>query len=115
MLTWDELKAAGQLTEYVTPGNVTKDMKCPICGGCYVCTRNFEEHGCRPRTRPGGKLTPRSLDRLPWKAFRNGDGEWIYSNQAPILLEAINNGHNEFGGYRYWTYEDNKFIARKVN
>jgi len=116
MLSWDEMMAKGQITVYRTPGNITKDIECPKCGGWYVCTEDFREHNCIPKNRSKRKLTPSDLDRLPWKTFRKGNGEWIFSNVAPYLLEAINNGHASFGNYHYWTYEGNRgtiFIARR--
>ncbi|MQY61997.1 hypothetical protein GH146_01750 [archaeon] len=114
MLTWDELMAKGQITVYVTPGNITKDFTCTKCGGHYVCTEDFKEHNCIPRNTSKGKLTTQDLDELPWKLFKKRDGAWIFSNQAPYLQTAIINGHTTFGAYRYWISDNGKFIGRSL-
>jgi len=116
LLTWDQLEAFGQLETYTTFGNVTKNIPCPTCEAISVCTYDYIEHKktkCTPKDKSKGKLSPRDLDRLPWKAFRKGNGEWIFSNQATYLLEAIRNGNTTFGNYHYWLYGDNRFIARR--
>ncbi|GAG94925.1 unnamed protein product, partial [marine sediment metagenome] len=74
---------------------------------------DFKNHLCTPKNTATNKLTPTDLDKLPWTTFRRGNGEWIFSNRATYLLEAISNDHTNFGNHHYWLYEDNKFIARR--
>ena len=116
LLTWDQLEALGQLETYTTFGNVTKNIPCLTCEAISVCTYDFMEHKktkCLPKDTSKGKLHSTDLDKLPWKTFRKGTGEWIFSNQAIYLLEAISNGNTTFGNYRYWLYGDNRFVARR--
>jgi len=113
-ITIEELEKRGQVIHHPgPPGNIITPCYCKKCGGHYTCTSDFKNHKCTPKSTSKGKLTPRDLDRLSWRRFRKGNGEWIFSNQAPYLLEAIINGHTTFGNYRYWTYEDNRFIGRR--
>ena len=125
MLTWDELMAKGQILIRHTPGNVTKNMHCKICESNYCSTKDYNGHITAPKhqealkhppNKSKGQLTPTDLNKLPWKKFKRGNGEWIFSNQAPHLLEAINYGTTTFGNYIYWTYEGDRgtiFIARR--
>lgn len=113
-VTIDELEKRGQVIHHPgPPGNIIKPCYCGKCGGHYTCTSDYNNHNCIPKSTSKGKLTPTDLDKLPWKTFRKGTGEWIFSNQATYLLEAIINGNTTFGNYHYWTYGDNRFIARR--
>ena len=116
LLTWDQLDARDQIIYYTSPGNITENISCPTCKATFVCTYDFMEHKktkCLPKDTSKGKLHSTDLDKLPWTTFRKGNGEWIFSNNAPYLLEAIRNGNATFGNYKYWTYGDNRFIARR--
>ena len=99
-------------------------MSCKICGGSFVSTLDFEIHlggehhkkvVSNPVNSSGGKLTPNDLNKLPWKAFRSKKGWWIYSEDAPYLRDAILNGNNVIGDYKYFLYGGNKCIGRSLN
>jgi hypothetical protein len=114
-VTMDELRRRGQVTEHpLPPGHKIVPCYCGNCGAHFENTYDFELHkrGCKSKPKTD-QLTPAALDTLPWKPFRKGNGEWIFSNQATLLLEAITSGNTRFGNYHYWTYGDNRFIARK--
>ena len=110
--------------EYMTKGNVIQNMPCKACGSNYSCTLDFKTHLSgdfhknikeNPLNSSEGKLTPNDLNKLPWKAFRSGKGWWIYSEDAPYLRDAIQNGNNVIGGYKYFLYGGNKCIGRSLN
>ena len=103
--------------------NITRDMCCKICGGSYCSTLDFEVHlsgeyhknaKANPVNSAEGKLTPNDLNKLPWRAFRSGKGWGIRLNVAPYLVEAINNGSNIFGDYKYYLLHDAKLVGRSL-
>jgi len=113
-LTLQQLKEKGQVEYYplpprykITPCYRTK------CGPPLENTYDYEIHKKHCKGKQTPRLTQKSLDTLPWKPFRNNNGEWIFSNQAPHLLEAICNGHTQIGDHQYWTSQDNRFIGRR--
>jgi len=62
-------------------------------------------------------LTPEELDSLDWKPYPEGEGEWIFVDEAPPkLLEALREkGSVVIGGYRYALREgrSKRFISRR--
>ena len=99
-------------------------MHCEVCGGNYTCTSDFKAHllgdhhknvKTNQKNRSSGKLTPNDLNKLPWSAFRSKKGWWIRSEDAPYLRDAINNGHADIGGYKYFTYAGEACIGRSLN
>jgi len=113
-VTIDELEKRGQVIYYPgPPGNTITPCYCGKCETHFTCTHDYKTHSCTPKDKSKGKLSPTDLDKLPWTTFRKGNGEWIFSNKAIYLLEAITNGNTTFGTYHYWLYGDNQFIARR--
>ncbi len=113
-VTIEELEKRGQVIYHPgPPGNIITPCYCEKCQKFSSCTADHKRHLCIPKNTSKQKLTPTDLDRLPWTTFRKGNGEWIFSNQAPYLLTAIINGNTTFGNYHYWTYGDNRFIGRR--
>lgn len=65
------------------------------------------------------ELPKEALESLPWKPYKSGSGEWIFSNledpTAKSLREALakNNGRVKLHGVTYrFSSQDNKFISR---
>ena len=103
--------------------NVIKNMHCKVCGSNYTCTSDFDIHlygeyhknaKAHPVNNSKGKLTPNDINKLPWVAFRSRKGWWVYSEDAPYLRDAINNGNNVMGDYKYFLYGGNKCIGRSL-
>ena len=124
VVSLETLRSCGQVIEYRRPGNKIKDMLCPVCGGSYSCTHDFLLHKngefhkkaiSNPKNLSSGKLTPTDLDKLPWAVLRSCKGWWVRSEDAPYLRDAINNGHNIIGGYKYFMYASNACIGRTVD
>ena len=124
LVSLETLRSCGQVIEHSTPGNIARDMTCSVCDGHYTCTSDFKLHFTgefhkkavsNPKNRSAGKLSPNDLDRLPWVAFRSGNGWWIYSEEAPYLRDSIRNGHSIIGNYKYYQYGNNKCVGRSLN
>ena len=103
--------------------NIIRDMCCKVCGGNYCSTLDFVSHLSgeyhknavrNPVNRAEGKLTPDDLNKLPWKEFSSKKGWWIYSEDAPYLRDAVINGNNVVGDYKYFLYGGNKCIGRSL-
>ncbi len=65
------------------------------------------------------ELPKEALDALPWKLYKSGKGEWIFSNlenpTATNLRETLtkNNGKLKLHDATYrFSGQDNKFISR---
>lgn len=65
------------------------------------------------------ELPQEALDGLPWKPYKSGKGEWIFSDledpTAKKLREALasNQGRIELHGFRYrFSGRDDRFISR---
>ncbi len=114
-VTIDELERRGQVIYHPgPPGNIIKPCYCGNCEAHFTCTADYNLHKKKCKSKPiRNRLLPAALDTLPWKPFRKRKGEWIFSNQSTLLLQAITTGNTRFGNYRYWTGEDNKFICRE--
>jgi hypothetical protein len=91
------------------PGYKIVPCRCE-CGAQFENTYDFELHkkNCN-RTNVG---LP-ELDKLPWKTFKKGNGEWIFSDRSTLLRDYIRQGHNIIGDHRYWLYGEGKFIGRR--
>ena len=101
--------------EHTTPHNKIEDILCSECEGWFSCTYDFGIHKkcCKPKDRSTGKLNPRDLDKVGWTRFKKGNGEWVFSERLPYVIESIRNGNNTIGNYKYWTYGGGKFLARR--
>jgi len=62
-------------------------------------------------------LSPEELDRLDWKPYPEGEGEWVFADEAPPkLIEALKDrGSVVVGGYRYVLREgrSKRFVSRR--
>jgi len=109
-LTIQELRERGQVTEHPLPkGYKIVPCRCE-CGTQFENTYDFALH---KRCCKGRKVGLPELDELPWKPFKTGNGDWIFSDRSTLLRDYIKQGHSIIGGYRYWLYGNNKFIGRR--
>ena len=65
------------------------------------------------------ELPKEALDGLPWKPYKSGNGEWIFSNLENLIVQSLrnalakNNGSIKLHGTTYrFSGDDNKFISR---
>ena len=59
-------------------------------------------------------MLPIDPDELPWRSHKNGEGQWISSEEAPELANAIKakDGRLIYRGYRYRLSRDGRYINR---
>lgn len=71
-----------------------------------------------PRAQAEVTLTPEVLDKLPWKRFPNGEGEWIFSDIDDPIVKTLRELLNKYSGkleihrYTYRLSSNGKFISR---
>ena len=65
------------------------------------------------------ELPKESLDGLPWKSYKSGSGEWIFSNLENLIVQSLrealvkNNSRIKLHDATYrFSGQDNKFISR---
>lgn len=65
------------------------------------------------------ELPKEALDGLPWKPYKNNNGEWIFSNLENLIVQSLrdalakNNGRIKLHDATYrFSGQDNKFISR---
>jgi len=65
------------------------------------------------------ELPKEALDGLPWKSYKSGSGEWIFSNLENLVAQSLrealarNNGKIKLHDFTYrFSGQDNKFISR---
>ena len=65
------------------------------------------------------ELPKEALDGLPWKPYKSGSGDWIFSNLENLVAQSLrealakNNGGIKLHDSMYrFSGQDNKFISR---
>ena len=76
------------------------------------------------KTAPPGaveelELPKEALDGLPWKPYKSGSGDWIFSNLENLVAQSLrkalikNHGRMKLHDVTYrFSGDDNKFISR---
>lgn len=94
------------IEEYLEPNNVLKDIQCPNCPAWFTSTVDFEFHKTYARCKT------RREEMVGWKKSRNNYRiESVHKDNVPNILVALQNGHSEFNGYKYWIFGN--FVCRK--
>lgn len=113
MLTMDELRARGRVTEYKTPGNVLYfglGKPCPACKKVWFsCSSDLKGH------RNSGSCKGSGLGSLDWRSSNFGDdSEICASSKDPTLVQAIlQQGMVHLGNYDYSLSANQKWLKRK--